>query len=73
MPLLAYLPCRFAKSKPDLTPFEPAGKNQNEIWASYHYTRKKDPVLKLARDWIENCLMAKAPLSDRINHVAESP
>lgn len=73
MPLLAYLPCRFAKSKPDLTPFEPAGKNQNEIWASYHYTRKKDPVLKLARDWIESCLMAKAPLSDRINHVAESP
>ena len=33
MPLLAYLPCRFAKSKLDLTPFEPAGKNQNEIWA----------------------------------------
>jgi len=73
MPLLAYLPCRFAQSKPDLTPFEPAGKNQNEIWASYHYTRKKDPLLKLARDWIENSLMAKSLQSDPARQISESP
>jgi len=73
MPLLAYLPCSFADSKPDLMLFEPAGKNQNEIWASYHYTRKKDPVLKLARDWIESSLMDKPPRIDQANHMAARP
>lgn len=73
MPLLAYLPCSFADSKPDLMLFEPAGKNQNQIWASYHYTRKKDPALKLARDWIESSLMKKSVRVAQVTHMAARP
>ena len=56
MPLLAYLPCHFAESRPDLVPFDSIEASQNEIWMSYHYTRKKDLVLKRVRDWIESCI-----------------
>ena len=59
--------------KPSTGVNQSAGKNQNEIWASYHYTRKKDPLLKLARDWIENSLMAKSLQSDPARQISESP
>lgn len=71
MPLLAYLPCSFAESKPDLMAFEPFEKKRNEIWVSYHYTRKNDPVLKLAREWIEGSLINKELKMNQVNYSAE--
>lgn len=52
LPFVAYLPTSFAhrdKQLYELTDYPPIVR---EYWASYHYSRKNDPLIKTLMDWL---------------------
>lgn len=54
LPIACRLPHDFASMHPDLIELPIGGVNYSDIWISYHYTRRSDPVLRRVVDIISS-------------------
>ena len=56
MPLVVCLPTRFARRQPGLRPWKPGFPiNEFPVWAVYHESRRLDPDIRLALDFVRSC------------------
>lgn len=57
LPYLSLLPMHYAETVPGLVRVDAFAPIFANIWLSYHYTRKSDPAIKLAVEWIETAFV----------------
>lgn len=56
LPLLVYLPTKYAERNPQLVPWQPEVPTQYfPIWGSYHESRRLDPDVRLSLAFIKTC------------------